>query len=197
MLTSTRAVFLRRLPLTLPHAHLPSPAFSDKRRRTPNPPTAHLSVIHSRTTALFHTTAVPQSATALAGLAGVALAAQVVRQGAIAYEEFSKQTPEDAAGEGGGEDGKKKSSPKKRENFFAKFGFAGPTSYYDGGFEDEMTRREAALILGVRESASATRIKNAHRQILIANHPDTGGSTFIASKVNEAKELLMKGKQDD
>lgn len=58
-----------------------------------------------------------------------------------------------------------------------------------------MTRREAALILGVRESASSKRIKDAHRNILIANHPDTGGSTYLASKVNEAKELLIKGKE--
>jgi hypothetical protein len=35
--------------------------------------------------------------------------------------------------------------------------------FYDGGFEDAMTRREAALILGVRESATPQRIKDAHR----------------------------------
>ena len=31
--------------------------------------------------------------------------------------------------------------------------------YYDGGFDEKMTRKEAALILGVRESAAAQRIK--------------------------------------
>lgn len=31
--------------------------------------------------------------------------------------------------------------------------------FYEGGFEDKMTRREAALILGVRESAAPQRIK--------------------------------------
>lgn len=46
-----------------------------------------------------------------------------------------------------------------------------------GPFEQKMTRREAALILGVRESASAGRIKEAHRRILRINHPDMGGST--------------------
>ena len=64
-----------------------------------------------------------------------------------------------------------------------------------GGFEDKMTRKEAALILGVRESSTPKRIKEAHRKLLILNHPDTGGSTFIAGKVNEAKELLLKGKK--
>ena len=58
-----------------------------------------------------------------------------------------------------------------------------------------MTRREAALILGVRESSPASRIKEAHRKLLVLNHPDTGGSTFVAGKINEAKELLLKGKR--
>lgn len=66
--------------------------------------------------------------------------------------------------------------------------------FYDGPFEAKMSRREAALILGVRESASVDRIKDAHRRILRINHPDMGGSTFLAGKVNEAKDLLMKNK---
>ena len=37
-----------------------------------------------------------------------------------------------------------------------------------------MTRREAALILGIRESAAEERVKEAHRKIMIANHPDAG-----------------------
>ena len=58
-----------------------------------------------------------------------------------------------------------------------------------------MSRREAALILGVRESSSAERIKEAHRRILLLNHPDRGGSAYMAAKINEAKDLLLKGKQ--
>jgi DnaJ-class molecular chaperone len=37
-----------------------------------------------------------------------------------------------------------------------------------------MDRREAALILGLRETAAEERIKDAHRRIMIANHPDSG-----------------------
>ena len=37
-----------------------------------------------------------------------------------------------------------------------------------------MTRREAALILGVREHAKEEAVKDAHRKIMIANHPDAG-----------------------
>jgi hypothetical protein len=84
-------------------------------------------------------------------------------------------------------------STQPRQNIFREWFDVG-TKYYDGGFEDTMTRREAALILGVRESSSPARVKDAHRNLLIANHPDTGGSTFLAGKLNEAKELLLKGK---
>ncbi|OEU22464.1 hypothetical protein FRACYDRAFT_267288 [Fragilariopsis cylindrus CCMP1102] len=85
------------------------------------------------------------------------------------------------------------STTQPRQNIFREWFDVG-TKYYDGGFEDTMTRREAALILGVRESSSPARVKDAHRNLLILNHPDTGGSTFLAGKLNEAKELLLKGK---
>jgi hypothetical protein len=67
-------------------------------------------------------------------------------------------------------------------------------NFYDGGFEEKMTKREAALILGVRESATPERVKEAHRRIMQINHPDKGGSAYLTAKVNEAKDLLLKGK---
>ncbi|KAJ7970207.1 Mitochondrial import inner membrane translocase subunit TIM14 [Quillaja saponaria] len=61
---------------------------------------------------------------------------------------------------------------------------------YHGGFEKVMTRREAALVLGFRESAVVEKIKEAHERVMMANHPDAGGSHYLASKINEAKDLL-------
>lgn len=80
---------------------------------------------------------------------------------------------------------------KQADSLFASF-FA--RNFYDGGFEDKMTKREAALILGIRESATVEKVKEAHRRVLLLNHPDRGGSAFIAAKINEAKDLLIKGR---
>ncbi|KAI3446161.1 hypothetical protein Pfo_002826 [Paulownia fortunei] len=70
--------------------------------------------------------------------------------------------------------------------------------FYEGGFQPKMTRREAALILGVRESTPADKVREAHRRVMVANHPDAGGSHYVASKVNEAKDILLgKTKSSD
>ncbi|KAI3808998.1 hypothetical protein L1987_24962 [Smallanthus sonchifolius] len=64
--------------------------------------------------------------------------------------------------------------------------------FYEGGFQPTMTRREAALILGVRESVAADKVKEAHRRVMVANHPDAGGSDYLASKINEAKDIMLR-----
>ncbi|KAK8815374.1 hypothetical protein WA158_003586 [Blastocystis sp. Blastoise] len=67
------------------------------------------------------------------------------------------------------------------------------SKFYEGGFEDNMTKREAALILGVRVNATPQRIQAAYKRLLLKNHPDKGGSPFIASKINQAKDMLAGG----
>lgn len=64
------------------------------------------------------------------------------------------------------------------------------TAYYKGGFEPKITRREAGLILGISPSAPKDRIRDAHKRIMLLNHPDRGGSPYIAAKINEAKDYL-------
>ncbi|KAF8986212.1 hypothetical protein BDQ17DRAFT_1398434 [Cyathus striatus] len=62
-----------------------------------------------------------------------------------------------------------------------------------GGFKAKMDRKEAIAILGLKDGPQLRlRLKDAHRSIMLANHPDRGGSPYIASKINEAKDLLEK-----
>ncbi|XP_053463893.1 mitochondrial import inner membrane translocase subunit TIM14-like [Nycticebus coucang] len=62
--------------------------------------------------------------------------------------------------------------------------------YYRGEFEPKMTKREAALTLDVSPTANKGKIRDAYRRIMLLNHPDKGGSPYIAAKINEAKDLL-------
>jgi len=69
----------------------------------------------------------------------------------------------------------------------------GAEQWVKGGFKAKMDRKEALAILGLKDNvALKTRLKDAHRQIMLANHPDRGGSPYLASKINEAKDLLDK-----
>lgn len=77
---------------------------------------------------------------------------------------------------------------RNKSGSFIKGGELG--KFYKGGFDSKMSKREAILILNVKNNATKSEIKDAHRKILMINHPDNGGSTYIASKINEAKELL-------
>ncbi|XP_017842373.1 mitochondrial import inner membrane translocase subunit TIM14 isoform X2 [Drosophila busckii] len=68
------------------------------------------------------------------------------------------------------------------------------SKYYKGGFDPKMNKREAALILGVSPSASKLKVKDAHKKIMLLNHPDRGGSPYLAAKINEAKDFLDNSK---
>ncbi|ATY66887.1 mitochondrial chaperone (Tim14) [Cordyceps militaris] len=89
-------------------------------------------------------------------------------------------------------------------------------AFYKGGFEQKMTKKEATLILslkyalfppahgrprcgyriltdlGSERSLTKDKVRKAHRTAMLLNHPDRGGSPYLATKVNEAKELLDK-----
>ncbi|XP_062389719.1 dnaJ homolog subfamily C member 15 [Sardina pilchardus] len=67
------------------------------------------------------------------------------------------------------------------------------STYYKGGFEPKMTKREASLILGISPTSTKAKVREAHRRIMVLNHPDKGGSPFLAAKANEAKDLLESG----
>ena len=54
-----------------------------------------------------------------------------------------------------------------------------------------MSRREALKVLGLGANASRQEIIDAHRRLMAKNHPDKGGSNYIAQQLNEAKRTLL------
>ena len=59
----------------------------------------------------------------------------------------------------------------------------------------QMSAKEACLILGIKESQAKERavIVSAHRQLISKLHPDKGGNAYLATKVNQARDILLKG----
>ncbi|KAG7086636.1 hypothetical protein E1B28_002578 [Marasmius oreades] len=78
-------------------------------------------------------------------------------------------------------------------HFLRRAGKGAAEQWAKGGFKAKMDRQEAISVLGLKDGPQfGSRLKDAHRQIMLANHPDRGGSPYLASKINEAKDLLER-----
>lgn len=58
--------------------------------------------------------------------------------------------------------------------------------------ESAMTVDRAREILGVGAEADDREIREAHRRLMLANHPDHGGSSWLATQINLAKDVLLR-----
>ena len=56
---------------------------------------------------------------------------------------------------------------------------------------DDMDEAEALQVLGLERGAAPEEIKQAHRRLMARLHPDSGGSNFLATQINRAKDILL------
>ncbi len=57
--------------------------------------------------------------------------------------------------------------------------------------KNKMTIDEAKEILGIQGELNEKIIKEAHMKLIKKNHPDQGGSDYLASKINQARDMLL------
>lgn len=71
-------------------------------------------------------------------------------------------------------------------------GDAGGSRESPPGRRGAMSRGEALKALGLEEGATEEDIRAAHRRLILQIHPDKGGTSYLAAKINEAKDVLLR-----
>jgi len=70
-------------------------------------------------------------------------------------------------------------------------GFGDSTEAPRRGPRTDMSVEEALAVLGLKPGATADDIRAAHRKLMLLNHPDRGGSDWLAAKINRARQVLL------
>ena len=78
--------------------------------------------------------------------------------------------------------------------FFFRNNKSQSSSRQTGKNSGKMTHTEALEILGLDANASRQQIILSHKKLIQKLHPDRGGSDYLAAKINQAKDLLLKNK---
>ena len=71
-------------------------------------------------------------------------------------------------------------------------GEAGGSRDIPPGRKGTMSRSEALNVLGLEPGATEEQIRAAHRRLIVQIHPDKGGTSYLAAKINEAKDVLLR-----
>lgn len=79
-----------------------------------------------------------------------------------------------------------------RLHLLKRFGTQWQGSPLDTHGSDTLTVVEARALLGVGADADKTEITQAHRKLIQKFHPDRGGNDYLAARINQAKDLLLK-----
>ncbi|MFG1464822.1 molecular chaperone DnaJ [Xanthobacter sp. DSM 24535] len=82
-------------------------------------------------------------------------------------------------------------APAWREDPQSNTGHGGGRSAHSAARNSAMTEEEAHQILGLEPGAGESAVRAAHRSLMKKLHPDHGGSSYLAARVNQAKDVIL------